>query len=89
MIEEGEHGEWDFLGVQTHRRGGDVLKNRHQFQYYLMPCIISNISRYRFLVPWMISSGSGGAGGLLSQSVLSKKSRTYCLSKLGGDWPIS
>ena len=33
-----------------------------------------------------MSSGIGGAGGLLSQPLPDAQSRTYCLSKLG--WPL-
>src|SRR5688572_9923840 len=53
------------------------------------PVIRSYASTYSSRVRAITSSGSAGAGGVLSHPDPDAQSRTYCLSKLGWPWPGS
>ena len=53
------------------------------------PVMRSYASTYSSRVRAITSSGSAGAGGVLSQPEPDAQSRTYCLSKLGWPWPGS
>src|SRR5687768_8474935 len=53
------------------------------------PVMRSYASTYSARVRSITSSGSAGAGGVLSHPELAAQSRTYCLSKLGWPWPGS
>ncbi|GIV20314.1 MAG: hypothetical protein KatS3mg023_2065 [Armatimonadota bacterium] len=56
-------------------------------RHNVLPVMRRYASRYFSAVFVTTSSGRLGAGGVLSQPVLSSQSRTYCLSKLGWERP--
>jgi hypothetical protein len=63
-----------------YRSDGTGARGGEPYRAFAISRMIERISRYLFLVPATMSGGRGGAGGRLSQSVVSSQSRTNCLS---------
>src|SRR5439155_26650640 len=90
LVEPAQDGQ--ALRVVDHRLQGDVdARQPHvSLPFQEAPGAAARrryASRYLRAVCWTTSRGSGGGGGSLFQSLDARKSRTYCLSKLGCGCP--